>query len=99
MQRTHIGVVLLVVSMLAVGPLQLWKAGHRAQLAAQLGCTGPASRVPPATRLLLPLATLRPVPSFTPGPPAPPSLLRPEPQVVNSVRHNSCLGAREPHIR
>ena len=82
MQRTHVGVVFLVVSMLAVGPLQLWKAENRVKIAAQFGCTGPGqrwSRPPP-----FPLSTQRPSPSFTPGPPATAFPRLPEPQAVRS---------------
>ena len=64
--KTRGGFILIVFSIFAAGPCQLWKAENRARLGALLGFTGSAPMVslpyapfPPATHV--------PSPSFTPG--------------------------------
>jgi hypothetical protein len=66
--KTRGGFVLIVFSIFAAGPCQLWKAENRARLGALLGFTGSAPMVS-SPYSPFPHATQVPSPSFTPGTP------------------------------
>jgi hypothetical protein len=68
--KTGVGFVLIAFSLLAAGPLQLWKAENRAKLGALLGFTGPAPIVSPPHSSPFPPVTHVPSPAFPPAPPA-----------------------------
>ena len=82
--KTGVGFVLIAVSMLAAGPLQLWKAENRAKLGALLGVAGPVPMVSPPQYSPPSHSTTVQSPSFTPGTPAAASPRPPEQQAAHS---------------